>query len=68
MSEIMQETIGDTLDDAMEEEGSAEAEDAIVNQVLDELGIGLGDTMEEAPMKQAAAPAGEAKAGACTLN
>lgn len=37
--ELTQEMIGDTLDDAMEEPGSADEESKIVNQVLDELGI-----------------------------
>jgi hypothetical protein len=32
-SEIVQEAIGDTLDDAMEEDGAAEEEDMIVSQV-----------------------------------
>lgn len=38
-ADLTQEMIGDTLDDAMEEEGSAEEEEMIVNQVLDEIGI-----------------------------
>jgi charged multivesicular body protein 2A len=33
-SEIVQEAIADTLDDAMDEEGAREEEDLIVNQVL----------------------------------
>ena len=33
-SEIVQEAIADTLDDAMEEDGAAEEEDMIVSQVL----------------------------------
>jgi hypothetical protein len=33
-SEIVQEAIGDTLDDAMEEDGAAEEEDMIVSQVV----------------------------------
>jgi hypothetical protein len=33
-SEMIQEVLGDTLDDAMEEEGSAGQEETIVNQVL----------------------------------
>lgn len=64
-SEMTQEMIGDTLDDAMEEEGSEAEENAIVGQVLDELGINMSEAAPEAPvgqMKQAAAPA-EEKAG-----
>lgn len=53
-AEIMQETIGDTLDDAMEEEGSAAEEDAIVNQVLDELGVSAGAAAPDAPIGSAA--------------
>ena len=48
-SEVMQEAIGDTLDDAMADESSAAEEDAIVNQVLDELGVGMGQTAPEVP-------------------
>ena len=33
-SEITQEALGDAMDDAMEEEGSSEQEDSIVNQVF----------------------------------
>ena len=48
-AEMVQEAMGDTLDEAMEEEGSAEMEGAIVNQVLDELGINLADSVPVAP-------------------
>lgn len=47
-AELTQEMIGDTLDDAMEEEGSAEEEDKIVGQILDELGVTM-DATPEAP-------------------
>lgn len=40
-SEMTQEMIGDTIDDALEEEGTAEEEEAVVSQVLDELGVGV---------------------------
>lgn len=43
-SELTQEAISETLDDAFEEDGAAAEEDMIVNQVLDELGIGLNST------------------------
>ncbi len=80
-SEVMQETMGDTLDDAMEEEGtstgcinvfvrahifnvflvncqgSAAEEDIIVNQVLDELGVGMGEAVPDAPTHATAATA-----------
>ena len=38
------------LNDAMEEDGSAEEEDLIVGQVLDELGIGMSQDTPVAPM------------------
>lgn len=44
----IQETIGDTLDDAMAEEGSEAEEEKIVSQVLDELGVGLGESLPDA--------------------
>ena len=49
-ADITAEMIGDTLDDAMEEDGSAEEEDLIVGQVLDELGIGMSQDTPVAPM------------------
>eukprot|EP01038_Epipyxis_sp_PR26KG_P003996 gene3996-5721_t len=58
-AELTQEAIGDALDDAMEEEGSAEQEDLIVNQVLDELGINLANTTPVAPINNTANPAVE---------
>jgi charged multivesicular body protein 2A len=48
-AEITQEAIGDTLDDAFEEEGTAADEDRVVNQVLDELGIERAEALESAP-------------------
>jgi len=47
-SEIMdmkEEMINDVMDDAMEDEGDEEETDAIVTQVLDELGLQLGDQL-----------------------
>jgi Snf7 len=49
-SEFVQEALGDALDDAMAEEGSTEQEEAIVNQVFDELGVSLVQTVPEAPI------------------
>lgn len=61
-SAVTQEMMGDAIDDAMEEEGSAEEEGAIVNQVLDELGVGALDTTPSAPVGAVAkAPAPESK-------
>ena len=44
-SEMTEELIGDTLDDAFTEEGSEAEENAIVNQVLDELGVNMSETV-----------------------
>jgi charged multivesicular body protein 2A len=51
-SEVTQEIMGDAIDDAMEEEGSAEEESSIVNQVLDELGVNAMESTPSAPMSQ----------------
>lgn len=48
-ADITQEAIGDTLDEAFAEDTTAEEEDKIVKQVLDELGVGMGDAVPEAP-------------------
>lgn len=44
-----QEMMNDTIDDVMEEEGDEEEEDAIVGQVLAELGIEAADIVRVAP-------------------
>jgi charged multivesicular body protein 2A len=49
-SEMTQEMIGDTIDDALEEDGSAEEEEAVVSQVLDELGVGAMDNVPAAAL------------------
>ncbi|CAM9599486.1 unnamed protein product [Phaeothamnion confervicola] len=54
-SELTGELIGDVIDDAMAGEGDAEAEDQIVSQVLDEIGIDFGGNVPEAPLGAAAA-------------
>ncbi|XP_055606723.1 charged multivesicular body protein 2a [Uranotaenia lowii] len=51
-SEIMdmkEEMINDAMDDAMEDEGDEEETDAIVSQVLDELGLQLNDQLSGLP-------------------
>ncbi len=48
-SEMTQEMLGDTLDDAMAEEGTEEEENAIVGQVLDELGVNMTENVPNAP-------------------
>jgi charged multivesicular body protein 2A len=44
-AEISEEIIGDAIDDAMTEENSEAEENAIVGQVLDELGINLSESV-----------------------
>mmetsp|Transcript_21150 Transcript_21150/g.42671 ORF Transcript_21150/g.42671 Transcript_21150/m.42671 type:complete len:224 (-) Transcript_21150:98-769(-) len=48
-SEMMQEIMGEALDDALAEDGDAEEEDKIVAQVLDEIGISFGEEVPDAP-------------------
>lgn len=51
-SEIMdmkEEMINDAIDDAMEDEGDEEESDAVVSQVLDELGLQLTDQLSGLP-------------------
>ena len=55
--------MGDVLDSAMEADGSAEEEDKIVNQVLDEIGINLKELMVDAPTNSANANKTEEKQG-----
>lgn len=47
-TEIMQEIIGDTLDEALGGEENEEEEEAVVNQVLDEIGISFGEELPNA--------------------
>ncbi len=42
-TEMMQEIMGEMLDDAMEEEGDADESDKIVSQVLDEIGVSFSN-------------------------
>nr|CAH7745411.1 unnamed protein product [Callosobruchus chinensis] len=59
-SEIMdmkEEVMNDAIDDAMEGDEDEEESDAIVNQVLDELGLQLGDTLSGLPAAGNALPA-----------
>lgn len=56
-AEITQEMIGDTIDDAMAEDGTAEEEDNLVNQVFDELGISALGAVPAAPNQVSATAA-----------
>ena len=47
-AEMMQEVMGDAIDDAMEGEDAEEEEDRIVGQLLDEIGITFGEELPEA--------------------
>jgi len=59
-AEFVQESMGDAIDDALEEPGSAEEEDRIVGQVMAEIGISMGEDLKEAPVgSTAAAPVEE---------
>lgn len=51
--EMKQEMLTDAVDDAMNNEADEEEEDAIVGQVLDEIGIGIGQKLADAPKMQA---------------
>ncbi|EEC45141.1 predicted protein, partial [Phaeodactylum tricornutum CCAP 1055/1] len=44
-TDMMQEVMGDAIDDALEGEGTEEEEDRIVGQVLDEIGITFGEEL-----------------------
>uniref|UniRef100_A0A1B6FYK0 Charged multivesicular body protein 2a n=1 Tax=Cuerna arida TaxID=1464854 RepID=A0A1B6FYK0_9HEMI len=55
-SEIMdmkEEIMNDAIDDAMEDEGDEEESDAVVAQVLDELGLQLNDQLSNLPQASA---------------
>ena len=47
--------MGETLDAAFGQEGDSDEEDAIVNQVLDEIGISFNEKMAVAPRVPAGA-------------
>jgi charged multivesicular body protein 2A len=67
-TEMMQEIMGDAMDDALGDGDTEEEEDAIVNQVLDEIGINFGAEIPDAPMlgspgaAQESAPSGKVAA------
>lgn len=62
-ADFTQEALGDAIDDALEEPGSAAAEDNIVNQVLDELGVERSEALNEAPTGAPVTQAVEQKQG-----
>jgi len=56
--EMSEEMMNDTLDDILNESGDEEEQDAIVNQVLDEIGIEVSGKMAGAPEAQKGAVGG----------
>jgi len=56
--EMSEEMMNDTLDDILNESGDEEEQDAIVNQVLDEIGIEISGKMAGAPQAQKGAVGG----------
>lgn len=50
-NELIQETVGDAIDDAMEEGDSSLEEDSLFNQILDEIGATTKGQIPEAPNK-----------------
>lgn len=48
-TEMMQEIMGDAIDDALGGEENEEEEDRIVSQVLDEIGVSIGEEIPDAP-------------------
>lgn len=46
-TEMMQEMMGDAIDDALADDGNEEEEDKIVNQVLDEIGVSFVEELPE---------------------
>jgi len=49
-NEMTQEILGDAIDGALEQDGDEEEEEAIVGQVLDEIGINFDENVPDAPM------------------
>ena len=47
MSTNLTEIMGDAIDDAMEDENAEEEEERIVGQVLDEIGISMGEEIPD---------------------
>jgi charged multivesicular body protein 2A len=50
--EMGQEMMDDVLDDALDDPETAENEEAIVKQVLDEIGVDLTSSLKEAPVSE----------------
>ncbi|GBG31490.1 Charged multivesicular body protein 2a [Hondaea fermentalgiana] len=57
---LTEEMMNDVMDDAFDE-GDEEEEDAIVNQVLDEIGVTMHDDLQSAPQQPVRESAGQEK-------
>lgn len=55
--DMKEEIMNDAIDDAMEGDDDEEESDAVVNQVLDELGLQLNDTLSGLPAAASSLPA-----------
>lgn len=49
MMDMKQEVVGDAIDDAMDNEEDVEESEAVVSQVLDELGVQMTEGLVDAP-------------------
>jgi charged multivesicular body protein 2A len=49
-TEMMQEIMGDAIDDALGDADTEGEEDRIVSQVLDEIGVSFGEEIPDAPL------------------
>ena len=59
--EMGQEMMDDVMDDALGDAETAESEEALVKQVLDEIGVDVSAGLKEAPVAQPEAEAGDAE-------
>lgn len=62
-NEIIQETVGDTIDDVMEEEGGAEEENLLFEQIMAEIGAKTTETVPELPSSMAIKQPATAESG-----
>jgi len=64
MMDMKEEMMGDAIDDALGDEDDEEESDAVVSQVLDELGLQMADDMSALPSTGGALSTGASKAPA----
>merc|ERR1719146_286370 len=53
---LQEDLMNETIDEALADEGDEEAEEMIVNQVLDEIGVDLNAMLAGAPMEAVGGP------------